>query len=146
LLRKIYLPLSLARLSHASSVLLQGGVPVSQAMEIVSHTVDNVLYQDFLHEAAESVRQGEPLSQALSKNPLYFPPLVPQMLVVGEKTGQLDKIFVRLSTYYSREADNVVNNIVELIQPTLMIGIGTLVGLLFASVLLPIYQLTASIH
>ncbi|MEK7193233.1 MAG: type II secretion system F family protein [Patescibacteria group bacterium] len=146
IMRKVYLPLSIARFSNAASILLKGGVPVSQAMEIVSHTVDNVLYQDLLHEAAESVRQGEPLSQAISRSPDYFPPLVSQMLVVGETTGQLDKIFVRLSTFYNREADNVINSIVDLIQPGLMIGIGLLVGLLFASVLLPIYQLTANIQ
>ena len=68
------------------------------------------------------------------------------MLVVGETTGQLDKIFSRLSTFYGREADNVINNILDLIQPALMIGIGLLVGLLFASVLLPIYSLTTSIQ
>ena len=146
ILRNVYLPLSLARFSNAASILLKGGVPVSQAIEIVSHTVDNILYQDLLHDAAESVRQGEPLSEALGRYPDYFPPLVGQMLVVGETTGQLDKIFNRLSTFYGREADNVINNILDLIQPALMIGIGLLVGLLFASVLLPIYSLTTSIQ
>ncbi len=146
ILSRIYRPLSIARFSNAASILLRGGVPVSQAMEIVSHTVDNVLYQDFLHEAAEAVRQGEPLSTAISRHPEYFPSLVSQMLVIGETTGQLDKIFMRIATFYSREADNVMNNIVDLIQPLLMIGIGGLVGLLFASILLPIYELTTKIQ
>jgi type IV pilus assembly protein PilC len=146
ILSRVYTPLSIARFSNAASILLRGGVPVSQAMEIVSHTVDNVLYQDFLHEAAEAVRQGEPLSTAISRHPEYFPSLVSQMLVVGETTGQLDKIFMRVAGFYSREADNVMNNIVDLIQPLLMIGIGGLVGLLFASILLPIYELTTRIQ
>lgn len=146
LMRGIYLPLSIARFSNAASILLRGGVPVSQAMEIVSHTVDNVLYQDLLHESAELVRQGETLSQALSRHPDYFPPLVSQMLVVGEATGQLDKIFLRLSTFYNREADNVINNMVDLIQPLLMLALGIMVAFLFGSVLLPIYQLVSKIQ
>lgn len=139
---KIFVPLSIARFANAASILLRGGVPVSQAMEIVSHTVDNTLYRDLLHDAAESVRQGEQLSAALGRHPDYFPSLVPQMLIVGETTGQLDKILARISTFYTRDADKTISNIVDLIQPALMIGIGIMVALLFASILLPILQLT----
>lgn len=144
LLGKIYLPITIARVSNTASILLKGGVPVAQALEIVSNAVDNVLYRDFLREVSDAVRQGETISQSMAKYPDYFPPLVSQMLAVGESTGRLDQIFTRLSTFYSREADNVINNIVDLIQPILMIGIGIMVALLFASILLPLYQLTSS--
>jgi len=141
---RVYLPTSIARFSNAAAILIRGGVPISQAMEIVSHVVDNVLYRDILHEAAEAVRQGEQLSQAMSRHPDYIPSIVPQMLVVGETTGQIDKIFSRLAGYYKREADVVVNNIVDLIQPALMVFLGIMVGILFASVLMPIYKLSLS--
>ena len=144
LLGKIYLPITIARVANTASILLKGGVPVAQALEIVSNAVDNVLYRDFLREVSDAVRQGETISQSMAKYPDYFPPLVSQMLAVGESTGRLDQIFTRLSTFYSREADNVINNIVDLIQPILMIGIGIMVALLFASILLPLYQLTSS--
>jgi len=146
IVRRVYIPLSVARLSNAASVLLAGGVPVSQAMEIVSHTVDNVVYQELIHEVAEAVRRGEPLSRSLAAYTNYFPPLVSQMIAIGEGTGQLSAVFSRLSTYYGREADNLIGNLVDLIQPLLMIGIGVLVGLLFASVLLPLYRFTATIR
>ncbi len=144
IIKKVFMPVTIARFSNAGMMLLKGGVPLAQSIEIISQTLDNVIYQDMLREVADSVRQGTPLSEALSQYPYYFPPLVSQMIVVGESTGQLDKIFMRIASFYNREADNVINNIVDLIQPLLMIGMGVMVALLFASVLLPLYQLTAT--
>lgn len=141
---KVHVPITITRFSNAAAILLKGGVPLAQSIEIVSQTIDNTLYQDLLRSVSEEVRQGVPLSEAIERYPDYFPPLVSQMLVVGESTGQLDKMFTRISVFYNREADNVINNIVDLIQPVLMIGVGLMVGLLFASVLLPIYKLTAT--
>jgi type IV pilus assembly protein PilC len=141
---KVYLPVTITRFADASAMLIKGGVPVAQAMEIVGETVDNTLYQDILHEVSNDIRQGMPLSQAIAKYPDNFPPLVSQMLAVGEATGQLDEIFVRIGNFYGRQADGVVNNLVELIQPVLMIGIGLMVGLLFAAILLPLYRLTSA--
>lgn len=142
--KKVFLPITVARFANAGTMLLKGGVPLAQSIEIVSQTLDNVLYQDVLREVADKVRQGSPLSESLAQYPTYFPPLVSQMIVVGEKTGQLDKIFMRISNFYNREADNVVGNIVDIIQPVLMVFVGVMVGLLFASVLMPLYNLTSS--
>ncbi len=144
IIKKIFLPITIARFSNAGNMLLKGGVPLAQSIEIISQTLDNVLYRDILRDVADAVRQGVPLSEALGKYPVYFPPIVSQMIVVGETSGQLDKIFTRISAFYDREADTVINNIVDLIQPLLMIGMGVMVALLFASVLLPLYQLTAT--
>jgi type IV pilus assembly protein PilC len=99
-----------------------------------------------VHEVAEDVRQGSLLSASIGKYPQYFPPLVSQMVAVGETTGKIEEMFTRLSNIYTREADEMTNNLVDLIQPALMIGIGIMVGLLFASILIPIYNLTDSIH
>jgi len=145
-IRRIFLPITITRFANASATLIRGGVPVAQAMEIVGESVDNVLYRDLLKEISEDVRGGITLSESIRQRPDYFPPLVSQMLAVGETTGQLDEIFGRISTYYGRESDAVVNNLVELIQPILMIGVGVLVGLLFAAILLPLYQLTTVIQ
>ncbi len=146
ILKRVYMPLVITRFSNAGSMLLRGGVPVAQAMEIVGETVDNMLYRDLLHEVSEDVRQGVLLSEAIAKHPDYFPKLVSQMLSVGEATGKMDQTFERLASFYGREADSALNNLVELIQPALMIAIGLLVGLLFASILVPLYQLTSTIH
>lgn len=137
LFKKVYV----ARFAEAASVLIKGGIPIAQAIEISGHTIGNLVYRDALHEAAESLRRGEQLSQALERNPAYFPPLVSQMVAVGESTGRLDQMLGRVAAFYTREVDALVGSLVELIQPALILIIGALVGLLFAAVLLPIYNL-----
>lgn len=144
--RNIFLPITTTRFANASAMLLKGGVPITQAMEIVGETLDNALYRDLLHDISEEISRGVPLSQAVAEQPAYFPPLVSQMLAVGETTGQVDEMFLRIAAFYTRESDAVVNNLVELIQPVLMIGIGLMVGLLFAAILMPLYNLTSSIQ
>jgi len=130
----------IARFAEATSVLIKGGIPITQAIEIASHTIDNAVYKDILHEAAEKVRAGELMSESLEKSGA-FPALVCQLIAVGEATGRLEELLSRVSTYYTREVDDLVANLVELIQPALIIVIGVFVGLLFASILLPIYNL-----
>ncbi len=137
LLRQAYV----ARFGEAMSVLVRGGIPIAQAIETAGHTVGSLVYRDALHEVAEQVRQGELLSRALEMQERYFPPLVSQMVAVGESTGRLDDMLGRVAQFYTREVDSLVGNLVELIQPALMVVIGSLVGLLFASILLPIYNL-----
>jgi type II secretory pathway component PulF len=136
----------MARFGNSAALLVHGGIPIAQALEIISHMVGNGLYQDVVHNIAQDVRQGVLLSQSIAKYPDYFPPLVSQMVAVGETTGKIEDMFKRLSGIYTREADEVTNNLVELIQPIMMIGMGAMVGLLFASILIPIYNLTANIH
>ncbi len=143
---RVYLPLTMARLANVMAMLLKGGVPVTQALEIAGQTINNVLYRDLFSDISQEVRQGRPLSTSVSAYPDYFPALVSQMLVVGEATGQIDKMFARLAKFYEREADSMISNVVDLIQPTLMIVIGLLVGVLFASVLVPLYKLTSTIQ
>lgn len=144
ILKKVYLPIIMARFGNAAALLIHGGIPVAQTLEIISHMVGNVLYRDIIHDIAEDVRQGSLLSQSIARYPEYFPSLVNQMVAVGETTGKIEDMFARLSGIYTREADQITNNLVDLIQPALMIGMGLMVGLLFASVLIPIYRLTAS--
>jgi type IV pilus assembly protein PilC len=146
IVKKVYAPVILARFGNSAALLVHGGIPIAQALEIIGHMVGNVLYREVVHNLAEDVRQGELLSASIAKYPRYFPPLVSQMVAVGETTGKIEDMFTRLSGIYTREADEVSNNLVDLIQPILMIGIGLMVGLLFASILIPIYNLTDNIH
>jgi type IV pilus assembly protein PilC len=144
--KRVYLPLTITRLSNAMSMLLLGGVPMAQAIEIVGQTIDNEVYKDLMLDVSTQVRQGIHLAEAMEKYPLYFPALATQMIGVGEATGQVSQMFSRISNFYGKEAENLINNLVDLIQPVLMIAIGLLVGILFASVLLPLYQLTTNIQ
>ncbi|MFA6365325.1 MAG: type II secretion system F family protein [Candidatus Paceibacterota bacterium] len=133
--------LYLSRFAESTKVLIQGGLTIPQAVEISSHTIGNYVYRDILREAAMSIRKGQLLSQAL-KNVPYFPPLVSQLISVGESTGRLDMLLSKISDYYSRQVEDKVSNLVELIQPILLVVIGVMVAVLFASILLPLYSLT----
>jgi len=137
LFKKMYV----ARFAESTSVLIKGGIPITQAIEISGHAIGNIIYRDILHEVAEGVRAGELLSGVLSQNEYYFPSLVGQMVAIGEGTGRLDEILSRISVFYTREVDDLLSNLTELIQPVLVAAIGAFVGLLFASILIPIYNL-----
>lgn len=130
-----------ARFAEAVNVLIRGGIPITQAIEVSADTIGSDVYRDALKEAAAGIRRGELLSAALEKNETYFPPIVSQMIAVGESTGKIDDMLKRLAAFYTREVDDLVANLVELIQPALMVVVGILTGLLFASLLLPLYSL-----
>jgi len=139
-LKKLYV----ARFSESLSVLIKGGIPITQAVEITGHTVGNVAYREALHEISIGLQKGESLSAGLAKNESLFPPLVSQMTAVGERTGRLDVLLEKIAEFYAREVDGLIGSLVELIQPLLMVIIGVLVGGLFASILIPIYNLASS--
>jgi len=138
---KVFHKLYVVRFSSAMSILIKGGIPISQAIEITSHNIQSAVYEEALLYIAEGVKRGELLSSTLLNYPDYFPSLVVQMTSVGESTGRLADMLDRVSTFYTREVDALIGELVELIQPAIMIVIGVLVGLLFASVLLPIFNL-----
>lgn len=138
LFKKVYV----ARFAESTSVLIKGGVSITQAIEIAGHSIGNVVYRDILHVMADGVRAGELFSSLLAQNETYFPILVSQMVAIGESTGRLDDILSRIAGFYTREVNDLLANLVELIQPLLIAGIGILIGLLFASILIPIYNLT----
>ncbi len=141
LLRSVYV----ARLGESVSILIKGGIAIPQAIEVTGYTMGSATYRDLLHEAAEGIRRGELLSAALAKNQDYFPPLLVQMTAIGESTGRLEDMLERAATFYTREVNDLVGNLVELIQPALMVVIGLSVGVLFASILIPIFQLAQKI-
>ncbi len=137
LFRKIYV----SRFAEATNILIKGGIPITQALGISADTMGSAVYKDILLEIADGVRGGELLSDLLAKNEYYFPILVSQMVAIGEGTGRLDTILSKISDFYTREVNDVLDNLVELIQPALIAVMGILIGLLFASILIPIYNL-----
>lgn len=140
LLKQLYV----ARFAESLSVLIKGGIPIVQAIEVTGHTVGSAVYREVLHQTAEDIKRGELLSQSLSRKAEFFPPLVSQMVAVGEATGRLEHLLDKVASFYMREVEDLVGNLVELIQPVLMVIIGVLIGLLFASILLPIYKLVST--
>lgn len=137
LFQKLYV----ARFAESARVLIRGGLTIPQAIEISSHTIGNTVYRNLLHSAAEQIRKGKLLSKALSAMP-EFPPLVSQLISVGESTGRMEQLLEKITAFYTRQVEDTVSNLVSLIQPILMVVIGVLVAFLFASILLPLYNLS----
>lgn len=139
LLRKMYI----ARFAESTRVLIRGGLTIPQAIEISSRTVGNKIYEDLLQGASEQIRKGKLLSKILEEIE-EFPPLVSQLVSIGESTGRLEELLKKVNDFYTREVEDMVNNLVTLIQPLLMVVIGGMIALLFAAILLPLYSLTQS--
>lgn len=137
LFQKLYI----SRFAESARVLIKGGLTIPQAVEISSHTIGNSVYEELLHDVAGQIRKGRLLSQALAAMP-EFPPLVSQLLSVGESTGRMEDLLSKINDFYSRQVDDTVDNLVTLLQPILMVLIGGVVAILFASILLPIYNLS----
>ena len=114
----------MARFGNAMTLLVHGGIPIAQALEIIKHMVGNVTYEDVIGSIANDVRQGELLSKSIAKYPNLFPSIVSQMAAVGETHRKTEDMFMRIANTYTREADEFMNSLVDVIQPVLMIGMG----------------------
>lgn len=137
--KKIYL----ARFSRNLSTLIAGGIPIISALKIIAEIINNVIYRDAIMHSVEEITNGKGISEALVSGKLY-PPLVTQMIKVGEETAQLDAILAKLAVFYEKEVDNKVSTLTTLLEPLIMIVLGLGVGLLVAGVLLPIYNLAST--
>jgi type II secretory pathway component PulF len=139
-LEKIYL----ARFSRNLATLVSGGIPIIQSLRIISEIINNVIYRDILLEAAQQVTNGKSISDSLAHHK-EFPPLVTQMVRVGEQTAQLDSILLKLAVFYEKEVDAKVSTLSSLLEPIIMLILGLGVGILVAGVLLPIYNLASAV-
>ncbi len=137
LFQKLYI----TRFAQSFSVLIKGGIPLTQAIEVAGNTINNAVYLELFQNIAQGVREGGLFSDLLLRQEKYFPAMVGQMTAVGETTGRVDDMMLRVADFYEREVNDMMNNLSELLQPILIIGMGILVALLFAAILSPIYNL-----
>lgn len=135
---------TVARFSRTFSALMGAGVAVLEALDVTSRAVGNVLYQDVLIDAAKQVQNGKSLSSVIEASPL-FPPIVAQMLAVGEETGQTDTVLVKVADFYDEEVDLAIEGISSIIEPAMIVVMGGMVGLIAASVMMPIAGLSQNI-
>lgn len=138
----MYKKLYMARLADNLQTLLSGGIPVVRALEITGEIIGNEVYRLALLESIESVKGGSSISASLARHP-DIPPLLSQMVRIGEETGRLDNILKNIARFYQKEVDSLVDNLVDLIEPIMILVLGGGVGLLVAAILLPIYSITA---
>lgn len=133
--------LYMARFTRTMSMLIKGGLPIIQSLDITANVMNNYLYRDVLVGARNEIERGLPLSAPLDRSS-YFPKIVTQMILVGEQTGRLDQILERLAIYYEDEMDDKIKGISSLIEPVIIVILGLGVAFLVMAVLMPIYNIT----
>ena len=134
-----------ARFSRTLSSLIKGGVPILEALQVVSDIMGNHYYKESLKAAQEGVRRGEPLFRILGGYPSLYTPLIIQMLEVGEETGKLSDILERLAVFYEEEVNQITKNLSSIIEPILMLVIGVAVGFFAISMIQPIYNVIGNV-
>jgi type IV pilus assembly protein PilC len=135
---------AVARFARTFSALMGAGVAVLEALNVTARAVGNVVYEEALKDAAEQVKNGKTLSSVIEKNDL-FPAIVAQMLSVGEETGQTDTVLVKVADFYEEEVDVAIDGISSIIEPVMILVMGSMVGLIAASVMGPIAGLAQNI-
>lgn len=132
----------LMRFTRSLSTLLKGGVAITKSLEIVADVVGNIIYRELVLDTLDSINDGNPLATVFD-NSSRIPRMVPQMIAVGERTGQIDTVLDRLTAFYDRESSNMLDNLSKLMEPMIMIIMGIGVGVMVAAVLLPMYNLAS---
>lgn len=137
--------INLARFCRSLSSLLKTDIPIVQSFEITSRILGNVIYRQALIEAKEKIKKGINIKDSLSGYKKLFPPVVLQMIAVGEETGALDSILEESATFYEDDVNQTMTNLPSIIEPVLMIILGIGVGGMAVAVIMPMYSLSESI-
>lgn len=141
IVKTIVLKVAVARFSRTFASLMSAGVSVLDSLEVTGAAIGNKVIEAELKAAAKEVQNGKPLSEPISQSP-HFPPIVAQMLIVGEETGQLDTVLTKIADFYEEEVTVLIDGLASVIEPIMIIFLGAGVGLIAASVMGPIANLS----
>ncbi len=131
---------ALARFSRTLATLVASGVDIIQALEITGSTAGNYVIEESLANVRTRVHEGARISAPLAEDPI-FPPMVSQMVKIGEETGELDKMLGKIADFYEDEVDASIQSLTSIIEPILMIGVGIMVGTIVIAMYLPMFKL-----
>lgn len=144
IIKKVLQYVYLARFAENLSTLVKSGLPIINALQISGKVVGNSVFENNIMEAAERVKSGGTISEVF-EGKSNFPPILVQMVKIGEETGKLDSTLTAMSKFYSREADQIVSNLSSIIEPVLIVMLGIGVGVLVFSIIIPIYNIAQGI-
>jgi type IV pilus assembly protein PilC len=136
----VVLKVSMARFSRTLSTLVAAGVDIIKALEITGQTSGNWVIEDALATVRTKVHEGVPIAQPLVDNPV-FPPMVAQMVKIGEETGELEKMLAKIADFYEDEVDASVGALTSIVEPIMMLGVGIMVGIVIISMYLPMFKM-----
>jgi type IV pilus assembly protein PilC len=134
------LKVTMARFSRTLSTLVAAGVDIIKALEITGQTAGNWVIEEALAGVRAKVHEGIPIAQPLVENEI-FPPMVAQMVKIGEETGELEKMLSKIADFYEDEVDASVQSLTSIVEPIMMIGVGIMVGIIIISMYLPMFKM-----
>lgn len=143
ILGKLKKDIDVTEFTRTFGLLISSGVPIMQSLEIVSDSMSNVLYKDSLKSASRQVERGIALAVPLANDP-NFPPMLTQMIAVGEETGKLDEVLFRLADFMEAQTDSAVKGLSTALEPIILVILGVMVAFLVLSIVMPIYNLTST--
>ncbi len=134
-----------AKFSRTLATLVKSGVPILNALEIVGKTAGNVVVEEAVNNARNSIKEGEPISEPLSRSSV-FPPMVVRMISVGEQTGQLEKMLNKIADFYDEQVDAAVSGLTSMIEPLVIGFLGIIIGGIVIALFMPIFKITELIR
>lgn len=135
----LFQKIALSRFTRNLGTMISSGVPILQALDIVAGTSGNIVIERAVQDVEESVRSGEPLARPLENHPV-FPPMVVQMMAVGEDTGSLDTMLHKISEFYDQEVEATTEALTSLIEPIMIAVVGGLIGAMLIALYMPIFK------
>jgi type IV pilus assembly protein PilC len=144
ILKNVVIKMAIARFARTFASLMSAGVGVLEALDVTGGSIGNKIIEQELKDAAKEVKNGKQLSEPLSHSK-YFPPIVAQMLAIGEESGQIDTVLLKVADFYEEEVDTLIDGMSSLIEPLMIIVLGSIVGIIAASVMGPISSLSKNI-
>ncbi len=132
---------AIASFSNTFGLLLKSGVNIIEAIEITKGTAGNIIIEDVLEEAKQSVQRGEQISATLINRPKIFPPLVSSMISIGEETGNVDAMMEKIASFYEREVNEAIEGLTAALEPMLIVFLGGVVGFIVAGMFLPMFAI-----
>lgn len=135
-----------ARIARTLETLIKSGISILNALVITGDVLQNHFYKKMIGEARKEIEKGKSINEVFKKYPHLYPPLAAQLIAVGEETGSLDLVLTDLADFYEEEVDNLTKNLSSIIEPLMMLIIGSAVGLLAISLLQPIYSITSQVN
>ena len=132
---------ALTRFARTSGVLLRSGVPILESLEITSETVGNVVVRRAVKDVQDGVKQGESIAKPPLEDHPVFPPMVVQMMAVGEETGALDTMLDKIADFYDQEVEATVNALTSLLEPMLIVVMGGAVGGMVIALYMPMFNI-----
>jgi general secretion pathway protein F len=137
--------MAMARFGRTLGSLLRSGVPVLTAMKIVRNIVNNNAIAEAIDDAMENIGQGTSIAGPLSRS-RWFPPMVVQMISVGEQSGELESMLDKIADVYEREAEGRLTAMTSMLEPVMILVMGVVVGFIVISILLPIFEMNQMIR